>query len=633
MEGFCGYLSKDKQVIEGELLNEMIVQLSTPLTPDHYMFTHSRFTFGVSYVKGPTTPMIIETSRFFLFISGRIDQGQIRHLMNQKDETLNELLKRNFDSVLSEIRGDFILILYDKVVQSLTCVRDQIGTRPFYYVEDSQYLFVSSEIAAFRALPIFSFQIDEQWIADSLSLVKSEKHRSPYIGIKKLMPGNKMVFDRGLKNTQYWALEPQEELAHLNFNSAVSLFSEKLNQAVERRVNGISLLGSELSGGLDSSGVTAYASKIIKPEAQTFFALSHVLSTEDVQSRFPFNDELIYSKALVDSIDLNGHFLCSSEGEGILNSVKRSFTIQSGPSQQGFHFYSDVLFKKAALHGIETLLSGFGGDEGVTSKAPGYFREMKMQGNKAKFQKELLIRYSRNGLGPIQAQLRTAVHYYCTPLIDWSKLPGERKMPIGMDKILDSIDNNFLSSLEIRKRFQEKYVVADADTLMERQAKQLMHNHLPQRMEYSFLNAKSYGITYSYPLLDIDLLQFYLALPAEFKFRNGIGRALFRESLADMVPDQIRLRDDKSGYTIPSVYSRILQDHDRINDLIIRCRNQNKFHYLNYSYLLAWLKSIKHISHKKKNRFPGSGPFMNAIQVLLLQEMQRTGEFESGIQT
>ena len=189
---------------------------------------------------------------------------------------------------------------------------------------------------------------------------------------------------------------------------------------------------------------------------------------------------------------------------------------ESGPSQQGFHFYSDVLLERAASQGIETLLSGFGGDEGVTSNAPGFFREMKAHGNKARFQDELLIMYSKNGLGPFQANLRALFHYHVTPWIKWSSLPGERRIPPGIDKIFKSIDQGFLEEMKIRDRFREKFVFADEDTLKERFVRQLMHNHIPQRLEYSFMIAKSYGIAYSYPLLDIDLLQFYLDFPAEY---------------------------------------------------------------------------------------------------------------------
>ena len=122
-----------------------------------------------------------------------------------------------------------------------------------------------------------SFQLDERWIADSLSLLQSEKHRTPYVGIKKLVPGNKLTYNDELKITPYWVLKPESELSHLNFESAVQLFFEKFNQAVERRVKGYHVLGSELSGGLDSSGVTAIVNLNLMNDGQSLYALSHAL--------------------------------------------------------------------------------------------------------------------------------------------------------------------------------------------------------------------------------------------------------------------------------------------------------------------------------------------------------------------
>ena len=632
MEAFGGIYSRKNGGRTKELVSMMFSRLTKEASMDQYVFSHSRFTFSAAFSKRSFSPKIIETQRFFLFISGRIDQGSFDADVENINESWDTLLTLELDSILSNLRGDFIVILYDKFIENLVCIRDQIGTRSCYYQESSDYLCIASEIAAFRSLPFVSFQMDEQWIADSLSLMQSERHRTPYIGIKKVLPGCKLSYDGSVKIASYWELKPRADLSHLKFESAVQLFTERLNQAVRRRVQGYKFIGSELSGGLDSSGVTAFASINLMNEGRSLYALTHILSPETVEFQFPYKDELTFSNALLDSINVAGHLLCSGNDLGILDTVKRSFQIQSGPSQQGFHFYSDVLLKEAANHGIETILSGFGGDEGVSSKAPGFFKEMKISGNKERFRNELLLRYSKNGLGPFQSYLRTLLHYYVTPRISWSRLPGEKRIPSGIEKIFNSIDRRFLDSMQIRNRFREKFVFADEDTLKERLVRQLMHNHIPQRLEYSYLSAKSYGIEYSYPLLDIDLLQLYLDLPAEFKFRNGSGRAIFRESLKGVVSEQIRLREDKSGFAIPSVFARISKDCNQINELILRCRDNNNYHYLDYSYMLSWLNGIKSVSEKTAGRYPGTGAFINAVQMLMLQDMQRSGEFESGIQ-
>jgi asparagine synthetase B (glutamine-hydrolysing) len=157
-----------------------------------------------------------------------------------------------------------------------------------------------------------------------------------------------------------------------------------------------------------------------------------------------------------------------------------------------------------------------------------------------------------------------------------------------------------------------------------------MHDHVSQRFEYSYIDAKSYGMEYAYPLWDIDLLEFYYALPAEYKFRNGTGRAIYRDAMRGILPERIRLRNDKTGATVPTVKQRFLRDYQAITQLIERSRESNRYHYLDYDRMLAWQERIR--NRGLKDKIPANpAAFFNSLQILLLQEMEREGEYRSGI--
>ena len=70
----------------------MITRLATPASSDHYIFSHSHFTIGVSNANRFFSPFVLESQRFFLFISGRIDVGKIGREEKGKDESLDTLL-------------------------------------------------------------------------------------------------------------------------------------------------------------------------------------------------------------------------------------------------------------------------------------------------------------------------------------------------------------------------------------------------------------------------------------------------------------------------------------------------------------------------------------------------------------
>lgn len=632
MERFCGYSGNSIEVADNKRLKNALAELSYDSVPKIHLFSFRNFSLAVSGPQDYPLPKTIETSRFFLYAGGRFDNEKFLGLFGMESSLLDEMFSTGFDDVLADIRGDFVLILYNKKETKLVCVRDQIGARPLYYCEDEKYFCFASQIAALRKMQGFSLIMDNQWIADSLSLIKSEKDRTPYLGIKKLSPGNKLEVDNEINITPYWSVESIEIQSEMTFDEATRNFSQKLNHAVNRRIIGHRVFGSELSGGLDSSGVTAVAYHNLIPSEQSFFAFSHTLNDQGKETKFPFQDEREYSQGLTEKLGIQNHLLCLDNGYGILDSLIKSFRILSGPSQQGFHFYSDVLLEAARVHGVEILLSGFGGDEGVSSNAPGYFRELLLRHNRSEFRDELLKYYERKGMGKGSSLLRFIYKYYLGPIINHFNISELKRKQREAQAVFGSIDSHFLELMNIKSRFKEKFIFPDEDTVLERQIRKVTHDHISQRLEYSYLTGIEYGIEYAYPLWDIDLLQFYLSLPVEFKFRNGMGRALYREALKDLIPDQIRLRNDKSGFTIPSVFTRIINDYDQIEKLIIRCRDQNQFHYLDYSFMLGWLKSIKHQTLGMNADLLRPGAFINAIQILLLQDLERKGEFHSGIQ-
>lgn len=98
-----------------------------------------------------------------------------------------------------------------------------------------------------------------------------------------------------------------------------------------------------------------------------------------------------------------------------------------------------------------------------------------------------------------------------------------------------------------------------------------MQNHVPQRMEYCYAAAAQYGIEYRYPLLDEDLIRTYLSFPPWVKQHHGNNRYVFREAIRGFVPEEIRVRNDKSGATIPQTYYSLVNERETILALISNC--------------------------------------------------------------
>ncbi len=629
MGAVCGVIGK-RNMVPGERLVKPMLNAMREWQPDstsfvafentafglHFMFTHSE-TARIAGLK--------ETDRY-IFVHDA-DRDFLSGLF--QEVTSNQDINTRIDHFLSDpsgSNGDFAVAAWDKYKKKLVLVRDHLGKRPLFYTETQAYFAFATEMKALFTLPGFVPVMDEQWIADSISTVKSEKDRSPYKNIKRLLPGNLMIIDRReTRLRSYWDLVFQPETERLKKDEALYLFHEKMVRSVNRKIEGAVSVGSELSGGLDSSGITALAWAFLKDKNIPFFALSHAFSDSSLGKYFPYKDEREFSQALIRHTGIPNHLFCPADERGIIETLKKTIHIQSGPTQQGYNIFADALYDRAEENGVRILLSGFGGDEGVTSQGAGIYEELikKMQWSELK--NELLSRAELKHKSRQKALLR----YYLTRYTPMAmrmirKLISDQDWRIPKFKGL-AFDETFGRTMHIRERYYERVGFPDDPDVRARQYKRIMHQHVSERFEYSYLAARNRRMEYAYPFWDPELVAFYFSLPAGLKVRDGQRRYLYREAMRGILPEKIRLRDDKTGATVPTVQMRFMNDYENIRKLILHSKEVNKTHYLDYDKMLAWQERIKNRGFKDK--IPANpGAFFNSLQILLLQEMGRSGE-------
>ncbi len=593
-------------------------------------FSKNRFFFKSLGICSEVHCFTITTKMYFIYVYGRIDNDHFYEILSAGNEETDQYIHLNIEKTNAKLRGEFVILLYNKKVDQLKCIRDQLGIRPFYYYENDILLSFSSEMMGLFRLPDFVLQIDEHWIADSISAIISEKSRTPYLGIKRLLPGHVLTINTNIQIDPYWDLRVKEEYQKLDHLEAVDRFSSILKGSIEKRSDKCKRVGCELSGGLDSSGVTALAHRYLQKKDIPIYTFSHAFSESNRGKYYPFKDEKVYSEKLISYSGITRYSFCYAEELGIINTLKNTIKIQSGPTQQGFDMFSDTLYDCAQEFRIDRLLSGFGGDEGVSSGAYGLFDELRLKGKRKNFRDEFLLKEKQKNNSRFKAEIMFILSYYFPFTKNFVNRLINRTS--WLDNLYSSlyIDEEFKNSKDIKTRFFEMNKRADDPILNDRNYKRIMHNHVPQRFEYSFCAAQHRGIDYAYPLLDIDLLECYFSLPSNYKFEGGMGRAMYRHSLKGIVPDEIRLRTDKSYATIPTVQQRLINDYDNIRNLILHCQQVNRFHYLDYNKMLSWLNR-NGMRSKKAKSFANPRIFFNSLQILLLQEFERNGEFKTGI--
>ncbi|RZI82101.1 MAG: asparagine synthase (glutamine-hydrolyzing), partial [Pseudomonas sp.] len=163
------------------------------------------------------------------------------------------------------LSGMFAFAVFDERDGHFLLVRDRLGVKPLYYAEHGQGLLFGSEIKAILAHPDFSKQLDVVGLVDALSLSRGTS-RTALRGIRELPPGHRLSWrpNGQVKLKRYWQLQRREHQDDLQ--STVERTRELLGKALGEQLYADVPVCSLLSGGLDSTILTAMAQRKLQAE-------------------------------------------------------------------------------------------------------------------------------------------------------------------------------------------------------------------------------------------------------------------------------------------------------------------------------------------------------------------------------
>lgn len=194
---------------------------------------------------------------------GRSDSEVIPHLYEEEGPTC-----------VAKLRGMFALAIFDTRARTLVLARDRFGIKPLFYAPGSQQLGFASEIRALMELPGIDDRPDRQAIYDYAALFYIPAPETFYAGIRAIQPGELLVAQFGAhglswKTRMYhrWAIAPD---FGLTLDQATDRAEALVTAAVRRQMESDVPLGTLLSGGIDSSLVSAAAQEVSVKRIETF---------------------------------------------------------------------------------------------------------------------------------------------------------------------------------------------------------------------------------------------------------------------------------------------------------------------------------------------------------------------------
>lgn len=486
------------------------------------------------------------------------DQG-VKFNFNSDSECIPYLYEVFGLNFASKLRGMFAIAIWDKKKQELILVRDRLGEKPLWYSNLSPNLVFASEVKALFAMGVKP-EIRKKSIPEYLQFGYVNSPNSPYEHISQVPPGNILIYsskNRDLKMKQYWSpniveMSPREE------NNAESELRDLLHDSIISQLNSERPIGTLLSGGVDSSLVTAIAAR---HSTERLFSFS--LGFED--SLF---DESRYAIKVANYLNTNhSQLILGSNNTKLLMQVIRHLDIPFADSS----LLPTYAISQLAREKVVVVLGGDGGDEVFG----GYQRyKLNVTLSKLNYLLKILPQNAFRKLEHRESRVAKALS-----LFGYSKsdLRYQRMMSLVSKSELESIVIGEIRSI-LESDSVNKFSFSKSDLLLQMQLSDI-NSYLPGDLLFKTdIASMAHGLEMRSPLLDHRIVSLGLNLQNRHKIGVKNSKPILRKLLFELIPKSLVDRP-KKGFGVPLanwlrvdfetiVNDNLLTDHPRISDWI-----------------------------------------------------------------
>lgn len=472
---------------------------------------------------------------------------------------ISAYLKWGIDCV-SRFNGMFAIALFDRETEEFYLVRDRIGKKPLYYRLEQGNLVFASELKPIMECPGFEKKIRTEVLSRYLYHQYINAPDTIFENVSKLEPGSILRFSQGNINTwKFWDIKEVYHRYKANpvedYAQAKQELKDLLNRSVSLRMISDVPLGTFLSGGYDSSLITAIAQSLSPQPVKTY--------------SIGFNEEKYneakYAKEVAAHLGTNHTELYISEKEmfDLVDSIPQYYDEPFADSSQ----IPTMLVSALAKKDVTVVLSGDGGDE--------FFCGYNV--------------YDKIG----QAQkldVLGAMTYGVCNLPGIRKLGILKKMPFSVQVISENRDKETKTQFGTSNYLETAYGMVKGEKIpilyrveqayreknwQERRMLLDMDTYLPGDILCKVDRASmKYSLEARCPILDKDVMEYSYRLPHSFKYGGHVKKRILKDIAYDYIPKTL-LDRPKVGFGVPldkwlrgPLREQLLSMADR--DLLIR---------------------------------------------------------------
>jgi asparagine synthase (glutamine-hydrolysing) len=450
-------------------------------------------------------------------------------------------LYEKFDiGFLKMVQGMFAVALYDRKKEILLLARDHMGKKPLYFTEESGTLIFGSELKALRKHPLCPHEIDHNAIAHYLVHEYVPRAETIYRGVRKLLPGTYLQYD-GRQISEHSFSDVHAALGSYtgNEHDAKTVLHTHLTTAVQKRMVADVPVGVFLSGGLDSSTVAYFAQQASEQQVKTFS-----IGFKDASF-----DESVYAREVAKVLGTS-HYERMVDHSDLLKVLEKLPEVLDEPMADS-SIIPTLLLSEFTSSEVKVALGGDGADELLWGYETFFAHRMGMMYEKVP---SVLRRATRAGvhLLPVSHQYmsldfkakkflsgfdttRARRNAYWLSAFTPEELPFILNGDIDVNHIFASTDAFYTDAAHFWDSLQMEYVQGylAEDILVKVDRASMAH-----------------GLEVRAPFLDVNLVNFALSLPPDYKYRGRTGKYLLKELMREYLPEHIVMRS-KKGFNIP----------------------------------------------------------------------------------
>jgi len=483
-------------------------------------------------------------------------------------EVIPHLYEEYGENFIHLLNGMFTIALWDKRKKKLFLIRDRIGIKPLYYTILNKGIIFGSELKCIISHPKISKKIDIDALADFLTFQYVPAPNTIFKHIKKLKPGHYLrINSDSIKEIKYWEIEFQNDFS-LNENEIIEELEFLIKDAVKKRLISDVPLGTFLSGGLDSSLVSAMMHRLSNEKIKTF-----TIGFEG----FEHYDERPFAKQVANLVNSEHHeFLVSSDMIPMMEDIVW-YLDEPIADPAALPTY---LISKLAREYVVVALTGEGGDENFA----GYPRYILSLFANRLHHTEILDT-------PFINKISRHLPYYPRRLLTSRKDDIERNIDwvsgFNPREVKYLLKENFSHNIYDRRRiYEEKDALS---SLVKTDLKTWLVDDILMKVDRMSM---AHSLEARVPLLDHRIVEFIAKVPSHLKIKGFNTKYILKKIAEKYLPKNIIYRK-KHAFLLP------LKFWFKKNAILTQMKNENIIsNYLSQEMIL---QTINNFEKRKEN--------------------------------